>query len=151
MQEFLTERSQTVNEISSLMHGGQVVVPKGEGFKSGKISDTPVGEYVYRSAAMDMQKWQMKVQSQQSMMGGIMGLAGNMMAMPGMFSDRRLKTDIVKVSDDARGFGWYVWRYLWDKVGTRRYGVMAQEVLPIVPEAVIEVGGVLRVNYGALT
>jgi hypothetical protein len=82
MQEILTERSQVVNEISSLTHGQQVRIPEGQPFRAGAIAQTPVGEYVYRSAAMDMQKWEKKSQQQQQMMGGMMGLAGSLLAMP---------------------------------------------------------------------
>lgn len=82
MQEFLSERSQTVNEITALMHGGQVQVPRGEAFRAGRISDTPIGQYVYQSAAMDMQKWNTETQYQQAMIGGMMSMAGSVMGMP---------------------------------------------------------------------
>jgi hypothetical protein len=150
MQEILAERSQTTNEVSVLMRGGTVNIPQFQQFQSGKIGETPVMDAVYRSASMDMQKWQAQSQQQGQMFGGMMGMVGNLMPMMMGMSDRRVKTDIVKVSDDARGFGWYLWRYVWDHVGTVRYGVMAQEVRHI-RGAVIELpGGVLAVNYGVL-
>lgn len=64
-------------------------------------------------------------------------------------SDRRLKTDIVRVGRDPRGFGLYRYRYLWS--GQAYVGVMADEVRDVVPEAV-EAGadGFLRVDYGRL-
>jgi hypothetical protein len=148
MQEFLGERSQITNEVSALMRGGQIQIPQFQQFQAGKISDTPVGEYVYRSASMDIQKWQMETQQQGQMFGGMMGMVGNLLPM--MMSDRRLKADVVKVSNDARGFGWYVWRYLWDKPGTTRYGVMAQEVRHIRGAVVETPSGFLAVNYGVL-
>lgn len=68
-----------------------------------------------------------------------------------MFSDRRLKTDVEQVDTDPRGFGVYEFRYLWDKPGTRRAGVMADEVAPILPAAVlVHPSGYLMVDYGAL-
>lgn len=82
MQEYLTERSQTVNEITALMHGGQVQVPRGEAFRAGRISDTPVGQYVYQSSAMDFQKWQVEADYQQKMIGGMMSMAGSIGTMP---------------------------------------------------------------------
>lgn len=149
MQEFFAERSQITNEVSALMKGGQVTIPQFQQFQSSKIAETPIMESVYRSAAMDMQKYQIQVQQQGQMFGGMMGLIGNAMPMMMGMSDRRLKTDIVKVSNDARGFGWYVWRYLWDRPGTQRYGVMAQEVQHI-PGAVHRIGGWLAVDYRVL-
>ena len=62
-------------------------------------------------------------------------------------SDRRLKTNIVKVGDDPRGFGIYEY----DIFGRRERGVMAQEVEKIIPDAVMEhPSGYKMVNYGAL-
>jgi len=98
-----------------------------------------------------MQKWQAKVQQQQSMMGGLMGLAGNLISLPMMMSDRRLKADIVHLLDDARGFGWYAWRYVWDAPSVRRVGVMAQELARVMPEAVaLMPNGFLAVDYAAV-
>ena len=65
-----------------------------------------------------------------------------------MFSDLRLKKNITKLREDERGFNWYEFEYLWG--GGRKVGVMAQEVLPINPLAVHEVGGYLAVDYGSL-
>ena len=149
LQEQMAVRSQVVNELTSLLHGGQVTPPQFEGFRPGKLDNTTVGQYVYQSAAMDMQKYQIQVQQSNQLMGGMFGLAGNLLG--AFISDRRLKADIVKVADDARGFGWYIWRYVWDRPGTQRFGVMAQEVREFVPSAVMEVfGGYMAVDYGAL-
>ena len=143
-QEAIAVRGQNINELSALMHGGQIQIPQFQAFRAGNIDRTPVADSVYQSAAMDMQKWQARVQAQSQMMGGILGFAGNMMG--GMFalSDRRLKRDVRLLWRDARGVGWYVWRYLWDSAGTRRLGVMAQEV----PWAAVALpSGFLAVDY----
>ena len=151
LQELIVERTQPMNEIGALVHGGQIQVPQFQSFKAGTIAQTPVAESVYRSAEMDMQKWQAKVQQQQSMMGGLMGLAGNLISLPMMMSDRRLKADIVHLLDDARGFGWYAWRYVWDAPSVRRVGVMAQELARVMPEAVaLMPNGFLAVDYAAV-
>ena len=64
-------------------------------------------------------------------------------------SDRRLKTGIIRVGTHPAGFGLYRFRYLWSD--TEHIGVMAQEVLEVLPHAVIRgEDGYLRVNYGAL-
>ena len=63
-----------------------------------------------------------------------------------MFSDRRLKSNIVKVGDDPRGFGIYEF----DIFGERKRGVMADEIEKIIPQAVSEVGGYKMVDYGQL-
>ena len=65
-----------------------------------------------------------------------------------MMSDKRLKKNIVKLLDDVRGFGWYAYEYVWG--GPRQVGVMAQEVLGIIPGAVHSVNGYLAVDYSAI-
>lgn len=77
-------------------------------------------------------------------------VAGLGMGAMGIFSDRRLKTDIRKLGT-RNGFGWYSYRYIWDVPGTVHEGVMAQDVLPVRPDAVmVSENGYLRVNYDAL-
>lgn len=64
-------------------------------------------------------------------------------------SDRRLKTGIIRVGKHPAGFGLYRFRYLWSD--TEHIGVLAQEVLEVLPHAVIRgEDGYLRVNYAAL-
>ena len=77
-------------------------------------------------------------------------IAGTALTAASLFSDRRLKADVTRIGDDPRGFGIYAYRYVWDEPGTVRTGVMAQEVAPIVPEAVGEHAGWLTVDYAAL-
>jgi hypothetical protein len=82
--------------------------------------------------------------------GSLLGGGGGA-TIAGLMSDRRLKTDIEQIGDDPRGFGIYSYRYVWDEPGTRRAGVMADEVAPIVPAAVhTHPSGFLMVDYGAL-
>jgi hypothetical protein len=64
-------------------------------------------------------------------------------------SDRRLKTRITRVGTHPAGFGLYRFRYLWSD--TERFGVLAQEVLEVLPHAVVRGDdGYLRVKYSAL-
>jgi hypothetical protein len=64
-------------------------------------------------------------------------------------SDIRLKADVVRVGQLDNGLPLYRFRYLWSS--DTYVGVLAQEVLPVVPYAVI-VGedGFMRVNYDML-
>ena len=67
----------------------------------------------------------------------------------GIVSDRRLKRDVVRVGTHASGAGLYEFSYI-GRVG-RHTGVMAQEVLSVMPEAVIlGADGFYRVNYTLL-
>lgn len=67
----------------------------------------------------------------------------------GITSDRRLKTDIVRLATDPAGFGLYRFKYLWSDAAY--VGVLAQEVLDVAPDAVSTgPDGFLRVDYRAL-
>jgi len=64
-------------------------------------------------------------------------------------SDRRLKRDICKIVDDVRGFGVYVFRYLWGD--TLYIGCMADEVEKVLPAAVGRtISGYKYINYAML-
>lgn len=93
-------------------------------------------------------------QSSNPGLGGIIGGIGQGLSgaasLAALFSDERLKADIEPAGTDAKGRRWYDYRYLWDAVGTRRRGVMAQEVRETDPHAVGERDGFLTVDYSKL-
>ncbi len=64
-----------------------------------------------------------------------------------VMSDRRVKKNIEKIGE-WKDYNVYSFEYLWDNI--KRVGVMAQEVLKIKPEAVVDSNGYLAVNYGEL-
>lgn len=76
LQEELTQRNQSLNELSTMLRGGQLAVPAFTGFKPGHIDSTPVAESVYRSANLDYQRYEAKVSQQNALIGGIAGIAG---------------------------------------------------------------------------
>lgn len=66
-------------------------------------------------------------------------------------SDARVKADVETVGFDASGRRWVDFRYLWDEPGTKRRGLIAQEVLQTDPHAVAHgPGGVLMVDYSKI-
>ena len=70
-------------------------------------------------------------------------------ANPGLqniFSDRRLKRNVVRLGTRSDGLGIYDFEYIWG--GGRQIGLMAQEVAIIYPEAVGESHGFMTVDYG---
>ena len=73
----------------------------------------------------------------------------------GMMSDPRTKENIVEVGRHAAGFGLYLFDYKpsfqIEGGAGRKFGVMADEVAQIVPEAVItDENGYMRVDYAKL-
>ncbi|HHH89198.1 MAG TPA: tail fiber domain-containing protein [Aliiroseovarius sp.] len=79
-------------------------------------------------------------------LAAVLGGAG---APPPLVSDRRLKTDIARIGTTAHGLPLYRYRY---KGFSRVYeGVMAQDVVKVMPEAVVKVPfGIMLVDYGML-
>lgn len=79
--------------------------------------------------------------------GGTFKSPSNFQCICGSFSDRRLKSNIIKIGTHDTGIGVYEY----DIRGKRERGVMADEVMEIMPEAVI-LGddGYYRVNYRKL-
>ena len=76
---------------------------------------------------------------------GSSGGAGTTPGLSGIFSDRRLKTNIQRISTRPDGLGVYEFEYIWG--GGKHIGLMAQEVLGIYPDAVGSVGGYYTVDY----
>lgn len=78
-----------------------------------------------------------------AMLGAILGGVGGGIAK----SDVRAKTDIEQIGELNDGLNIYRFRYKEDRPGTRRVGLMAQEVELKYPSAVLEIGGVKHVDY----
>ena len=82
--------------------------------------------------------------SKQSALMGMLGSAASA-AIPLMFSDKRLKTDIKKVGKTNEGLPVYTYKYKGDD--TTQMGVMAQDVEKKTPSAVRTLGGFKAVDY----
>ena len=95
-----------------------------------------------------------QAQAASSPLGGLGSLAGSVFSAAGaaggfgkLFSDRRLKTNVEIVGQLPSGLTVYEFDYIWG--GERQRGVMAQEVIHVLPDAVV-VGddGYMMVDYG---
>ena len=75
-------------------------------------------------------------------LGGALGSAWIM-------SDRRLKAGVRRVAETVYGLPLYLFRYVSD-LGADRLGVMADEVVRVRPDCVVDVGGRAAVDYGRL-
>lgn len=147
LQERMGVRNQLPNEIGALMGMGQVTVPQFQPFSRQGVNAAPVGQYMQDA-------YQSQLQAANAANQGIFGLGsaavGGLFGPGGMFaSDRRLKEDIEPVGSDLAGAPLYWFRYR-SEPQEIRVGVMADEVRPIHPDAVIEVDGFDVVDYGVL-
>jgi len=135
------QRAMPLNEMNAILTGAQVGMPTMPGFNASKsaggVDYSGAAQNQY-SAAMD--SYNAKAQQAQGMMSGLGGLASTAM----MFSDRRLKSNIVKVGEHPIG----VAVYEYDIFGRRERGVMAQELMLVAPERVnTHSSGFLMVDY----
>jgi hypothetical protein len=88
-----------------------------------------------------------KSQQSKGLLSDIIG-GGSSIAAASMFaSDVRLKTNI-RFVEHRNGLNWYTWD--WKDGSGSSFGVIAQEVQSVKPDAVGERDGFLTVNYGAL-
>lgn len=78
LQQTLALRNQPINEISSLMSGGQVSMPNFQPYQAGNVAGTPVGQYAYNSANIDQSNYQAQAQrntaTTNAAIGGLFGL-----------------------------------------------------------------------------
>ncbi len=89
--------------------------------------------------------------AQASQGGGIMDILGKVVGIAGglLMSDMRLKTDIAYLHTQKNGIRWYTFKFIGSN--EEHVGVMAQEVLEILPNAVyVAEDGYYRVDYAAV-
>lgn len=142
LQEAMQQRGFSLNEIQALLSGQQVNTPQFQNFNQagnwGGVDYSGAAKDQF-SAAMDKQSAKNAATSQA--LGGAASIAM-------MFSDRATKVPLRCIARDPRGFGIWEFRYIGERMP--RIGVIAQEVRRVMPQAVHNVRGVLRVDYGML-
>lgn len=141
--EELQKRGWSLNEANALISGQQVGMPSMPGFTNAGKSDAV--QYS-QAAGQQYQADADAANAQNAMTGQMMSAAGGFASM----SDRRLKLDIKQIGTGFLGLPVYLFRYLWDKVGTVRCGYMADEVEAVAPHAVVNFGGFKAVHYDML-
>jgi hypothetical protein len=145
IQEATYLRNLPLNDIAALLGtGGGVQNPSFNQFAQVGVAAPDYMGASYNTFNAQNQQYQQQQASRSQMLGSIFGLAGTAAT---MFSDTRLKTNVVRIGTLANGLATYAFNYIGDKV--RRFGVMAQEALHVVPEAVtVHPSGYLAVDYG---
>jgi DNA-binding transcriptional MerR regulator len=140
--EEMQRRGFSLNEVQALLSGQQVAMPNMPSFNTASRAE---GNQALSAAQMQGQAALDAFNAQNQQMQGLMsGATSSAM----MFSDRRLKENIVKVGTGFRGLPIYQFNYIWDRPDDVRMGYMADEVEAILPEAVREnETGYKMVNY----
>ncbi|MEM8538791.1 MAG: tail fiber domain-containing protein, partial [Pseudomonadota bacterium] len=139
LQERLTLRNQPINEITAMMAGSQVQNPGLTAPNMAQIPTTDFAGITNQAYQNQLNAWQMQNANQQSLFGGILGLGSNL-----IMSDRRQKRNIKRVGR-VGGLNVYEYKYV---DGTRKErGYMADEVQKVKPEAVVQIGDYLALDY----
>jgi hypothetical protein len=150
LTEMLAQRQTPLNEITALMSGSQVSNPfaQAPAYQAGAtVGAAPVmqGTALQGQNAIDL--YNAQAAGQGGMMSGLFNLGGSLGSAAISRSDRRLKTNVVRIGTHPLGIARYLWTYLWGEVGA---GVMADELAEVMPEAVITAGGYQFVNYAMI-
>lgn len=125
----LAERNQPINEITALMSGSQVSNPTFQNTNEPTIPTTDVAGIINQNYQQQQQNYQTQLQQNNQLLGGLFGLGA---AGVYKYSDRRLKTDIIRVGTADNGLPVYFYRI----DGKPEIGLMSDEVKAVRPDAV---------------
>lgn len=149
--EILAQRQTPLNEINALMSGSQVSNPFAMPgvAQNSNVQAAPMFGAAQAQYGANMDAYNAQQASGGNMMSGLFSLGGAALGAPvGTFSDRRLKTNIKRIGTHVLGIGLYAWDYLW---GEHAEGVMADEVLTVMPDAVLQhPSGFMMVDYSMI-
>lgn len=140
-------RNMPINDIAALLGTGSgVQSPDFTPVSQVGVAAPDYSGMVQNNYNAQMQQYNTQQQAQAQMLGSIFGAAGTIGGKVAM-SDRRFKENIRRIGTLANGITTYAFNYIGNKV--QQFGVMAQEVLDIIPDAVcFGEDGYMRVDYG---
>jgi hypothetical protein len=151
LQEQTNLRDLPLNELNALRGSTQISNPQFTSVPQSQVSGTDISGDIYKSAQMNQANSNNFMSGLFGIGSSALGAAGNAGSFAALFSDRRLKQDIVRVGrTKALGLPVYEFSYLWDR--TKRFvGVMADEVARVLPSAVLaHPSGYRMVDYGQI-
>jgi hypothetical protein len=150
IQEYTTQRNAPLNEYSALTSGTQIQNPNFSfgGGQQGNMQPVNTAALAQNQYDNQMGAYNAKVAQNNSTLGTAGSLLGNAASAYYLFSDIRLKQDIVKIGEEN---GHKLYEFAYTHEPSKRYiGVMAQDVEKYMPEAVYEIEGYKAVDYDML-
>ena len=143
----LALRNQPLNEIAGLMSGSQIQMPQFQGYQGSNVAPAPIFAGAQAAGQGAMDRYGIQSANVNAQNAGLYGLAGTAATGAMMFSDPRLKSNVIRIGTHPSGVGVYEY----DIFGNRERGVMADEVEAVMPEAVaLHPSGYKMVNYGMI-
>lgn len=144
--EYGTQRNAPLNEYSALTSGSQVSNPTFNNTSYAGAQPADLAGNIYKNYQGALNQYSNQTAANNATRGGLFSLGGALGSAAIMASDINLKTDIEHIGNLPNGINVYTYRYLGD--ATPHIGVMAQEVLLTMPEAVMTINGFYHVDYG---
>lgn len=145
INEYTTQRNAPLNEMGALLSGGQVQNPNFVNTPQTNVANTDVigATSLATNAANNAYNQQM---GSRNAIYGALGSLGGAATGAAIMSDRRLKTKIRKIGTLPNGL--HVYRFAYKSSPHQMHtGLMAQEVMHILPQAVIFKDAFMAVNY----
>ena len=148
VQLYTQQYNQPLSLYSSLISGTQPTLPQFSGVNTSQAAPTNVLGAYQNQYQGQLNNYNNQVGNQNSLLSGATNLAATLGA-AAIMSDRRLKKNIKKMGSLKNGLTVYEFEYIY-KSG-KFMGVMADEVLEVMPQAVVQdKSGYLAVNYSML-
>jgi hypothetical protein len=142
----IQERQMPLNEVNALVEGSQIQNPQFQQYTGANVAPPPIANAATLQGQFDQNTFNQNTGTYNQNLAGLYSLGGA--ASYGYAkSDRRLKSNIVRIGTHKLGIGIYEY----DIEGRHEIGVMAQEVEQVMPQAVIHhPDGYMMVNYGRI-
>jgi hypothetical protein len=143
LMQAIQQRQMPLNEITALMSGSQIQNPQFQAYSGSNIAPAQIFGATQAQAQNAQNTYNQQVANQNANTAGLFSLGSAAISL----SDRRLKSNIKRIGTHKLGIGIYEY----DIMGKHDIGVMAQELLQVMPDAVHQhPSGYLMVDYGRL-
>jgi len=143
LAEAIQMRQMPINEIAALSSGSQIQNPVFQPYTGANVGAAPIAQTMQNAYAGAQNAYNQEMASKNAQTSGLFQLGAAAIGL----SDRRLKTNIKRIGTHKLGVGIYEY----DIMGKHDVGVMAQEVINVLPEAIhIHSSGYMMVDYGRL-
>jgi hypothetical protein len=158
LAQAIQQRQMPLNEINALTSSSQIQNPQFGAYAGANVQAAPIANAAAQQGAYNQNAYNQQVAQNNANTAGLFSLGGAALGVPSiggmvggalgsLFSDRRLKSNIVRIGTHPIGVGIYEY----DIFGGRQVGVMAQELIEVMPEAVHQhPSGYMMVDYGRL-
>jgi hypothetical protein len=143
LAEAIQQRQMPLNEITALMSGSQIQNPQFGAYQGTNVQAAPLFAATQAKGQAEQNAYNQQVASSNANTAGLYSLGSAAIGL----SDRRLKSNIKRIGTHKLGIGIYEY----DIMGKHDIGVMAQELMQVMPDAVHQhSSGYLMVDYGRI-